>query len=175
MAQSYYKTWAAKNADKVKKYRATWAAKNKGKIRAYMAKWRAKNKLKLRKDKQEWSKKNPDKRKASNAKYYAANKLKLLQQHKKWKDSNKHKVKKHRQARRARLQLATPTWLCMEDRINMAGLYNMAKALSVQTGIKHEVDHIMPLSGKAVCGLNVPWNLQIVSREFNRKKGAVCL
>ena len=48
--------------------------------------------------------------------------------------------------------------------------YEQARSLTRSTGVKHEVDHIVPLRGKTVCGLHVPWNLQVITRHENATK-----
>lgn len=49
--------------------------------------------------------------------------------------------------------------------------YAEADRLTKKTGIKYSVDHVIPLNGKLVSGLHVPWNLQIMTLSDNSKKG----
>ena len=37
-------------------------------------------------------------------------------------------------------------------------------------GIPHEVDHIVPLTSKVVCGLHWEGNMRVVTRRVNRSK-----
>lgn len=72
--------------------------------------------------------------------------------------------------RRASKLKAAPAWLTREHRREMAALYAEARRLTAATGIAHHVDHIVPLQGRTVCGLHVPWNLQILTAKANLAK-----
>lgn len=63
--------------------------------------------------------------------------------------------------------LPTPAWA---DKSEIKALYKKAKSMSKDTGIRYEVDHVIPLRGKTVCGLHVETNLRIVTKEENMKK-----
>ena len=64
--------------------------------------------------------------------------------------------------RRAAKANRTPTWLSCEDFWMMREAYSLCALRSKITGVKHHVDHVVPLRGKSVCGLHVPWNLQVI-------------
>ncbi len=63
-----------------------------------------------------------------------------------------------------------PKWLTDEHWDQIAALYAKAQRLSLETGIKHHVDHIYPLRGKLCSGLHVPWNLQVSLADVNLRK-----
>jgi hypothetical protein len=65
------------------------------------------------------------------------------------------------------LVLATPLW---RDRGEIGKIYEEAKRLSIETGIKHQVDHIYPIQSKFACGLHVHHNLQILKKSQNLSK-----
>lgn len=70
-------------------------------------------------------------------------------------------------ARRAGIERATPRWA---DRSAIKKVYEECIRLSRETGIRHEVDHIVPLKGKKVSGLHVHWNLRPIPAATNRAK-----
>jgi len=82
------------------------------------------------------------------------------------------KAKKNsREAKRrsAKLQ-ATPTWLTKEHFDEIDQIYWLAQDLKAVSGQNYHVDHIIPLQGESVCGLHVPWNLQVLPSEINISK-----
>lgn len=72
--------------------------------------------------------------------------------------------------RRAVKLLAVPAWLSQSHKIQMAEIYNLSNNMLLSTGVIHHVDHIVPLQSGNVCGLHVPWNLQILTADKNRMK-----
>jgi 5-methylcytosine-specific restriction endonuclease McrA len=72
--------------------------------------------------------------------------------------------------RKKRARQATPTWLTTRQLQEIRNFYERAASLTKVTCIPHEVDHIVPLQARTVCGLNVPWNLQVLTAEENRRK-----
>jgi hypothetical protein len=67
---------------------------------------------------------------------------------------------------------ATPKWLNWMHRAQIQEFYEIAAARTMQTGVEHNVDHVVPIKGKKVSGLNVPWNLQVLTALANQRKHA---
>lgn len=63
-----------------------------------------------------------------------------------------------------------PIWLTSGQIFEMESVYTYCSALR-NCGLDYHVDHIVPLRGKIVSGLHVPWNLQVILGSDNVKKG----
>jgi len=75
----------------------------------------------------------------------------------------------HGVRRRQHERQATPEWA---DKQAIAAIYREAERLTRETGEQYVVDHIVPLRGRVVSGLHVPWNLRVIHWKPNAKKGA---
>jgi hypothetical protein len=117
---------------------------------------------------------NKDEVKAKNTIWREKNKDKFLQMLKNYKSINKEKYDSYNREywskRNAAKLQRTPLWLTQNDQWMIKEIYELALLRSKVTGIKWEVDHIIPLQGKMVSGLHVPLNLQVISATENRSK-----
>ena len=107
----------------------------------------------------EWRKNNPDKVKNQ----------KIIKQA--YKLANPHKTLALTAKRRAAKKCRTPKWLTSDDFWMIEETYNLAVRRRDLTGFAWHVDHIVPLQGKQVSGLHVPWNLQVIPWRDNLRKG----
>ena len=83
-----------------------------------------------------------------------------------------YKVAKCKRASKRRAQKMRATLpLSSEYLQQIQDFYWLAKDLFAVTGEAYHVDHIVPLQGKNVCGLHVPWNLQVLPADINLSKG----
>lgn len=111
--------------------------------------------------------KNKDKRDASMKRYALANKERINQRAREYQKKNPHVFRASGSFRRARLRNATPPWITPQMREDIKSLHAQAELLELETGIQFDVDHIVQLDGKTVCGLHVPWNLRLLKHSDN--------
>lgn len=114
-----------------------------------------------------WFSNNKARHRELTQRWYNDNKEQHLQNSKEWYAANKHRKLATTNARDDRCKNATPPWVNM---VEIQAVYQKAKAITQATGIPHEVDHIVPITHEAVCGLNAPINLQVIPASENRRK-----
>ena len=155
--RKYYAKNKTKELERLRRYRL----ENPDKRKATVGKYYRNNKAKHREGVYKWRAKNKEKVLEINRNSWEANKGKWLPLNKEWNKKNPGKKNAYAAAYRARRNKAIPPWVNKKDFVE---IYQLAKSLG------QVVDHIVPLKGKNVCGLHVPWNLQIISQSENSKK-----
>lgn len=110
-----------------------------------------------------WNQQNKEKRRLSCRKWRSKNLEYDRERQRKFQKENLSLYAHNQGNRRARIKNATPVWLTDLQKKEIKDFYiNKPKGM--------EVDHIVPLKGKNVCGLHVPWNLQYLTKFENISK-----
>ena len=65
---------------------------------------------------------------------------------------------------------AVPNWLTLEQKKEIRKLHLKQKQIRDTQNKEYHIDHIVPLNGETVCGLHVPWNLQLIPEKENLSK-----
>lgn len=144
--------------------------RNRDKVNTQRRKRYAKNPKKFLEESSNWRKRNKEKIQNLSRRYYKENKDKIQDYRKRYEKKAKHIIAAGKARYRAAKRNAVPGWLTEDHHKEIASIYKRREEVSTETGITHHVDHIVPLQGKNVCGLHVPWNLQVIPASENLKK-----
>lgn len=117
-----------------------------------------------------WAEENPERRHEIHRKNRDKDRDNHNARNRAWNAKNQHVKTALEGKRRATKLQATPNWLSTFQLKQMADTYAIAAKLTGITGELYHVDHIVPLQGKKVSGLHVPWNLQVIPAKDNLAK-----
>jgi hypothetical protein len=170
------RTYNEKSKERRLRWQKEYQARSREEYLKYQQEYRRSNQTQLKCQKKKYYLENREKIAEKGVAYREAQKDKIATRQKKWYAKNKSKVKAYKQAnrdrvaavsakRRARKLAATPAWLTAAHNEQIKMFFEAADAYQVH------VDHIVPLKGKNVCGLHVPWNLQVLDATTNVSKG----
>ena len=148
-------------------------------------KYEAENREKRRQEKRDFYATNLEKELERKRLHYALNTEKEKARSARWREENREYLRekdrqdaKNRpayfcyktQKRHAAKLQRTPAWLSEEQLKEIQVEYELSAWCSQVMGVKYNVDHIVPLQGKTVCGLHVPWNLRVIPASDNFRK-----
>lgn len=139
--------WIKNNPERVKERNLKFASKRRELNRAYSKKWRSENPERCRQLKTQWRRNNPEKSKQMNRLYFERN------------PGAKLEIRNRYRARlaNAKVGITKP----------MRVVYQMARRVSKCTGIKFDVDHIIPISKG---GKHCIENIRAIPAIINRRK-----
>lgn len=159
----YYAANAARIKSAVKRYRKD----NSETVRARAAKYRNEHRAEHLATLKSYRKANRARVDASIARWHKAHPERTRAAALAWYYRNPDKCNEAKARRRAIEKRVTPAW---RDRARILEVYALAKRLTKTLGIKHHVDHIVPLRSALVCGLHVEHNLRVIPAAENRSK-----
>ncbi len=148
-----FRDYCIENSEKLKIQRAVYSKVNSDKAITRSSEWAKNNRDRSREIKTKWRENNSEKMKEIRNEWAKNNPEYLTFICRKYQIS---KVN------------ASPKWA---DKKKMIAIYKESRRLSLETGIQHHVDHIVPITSDIVCGLHCEANLQILTFSENVKKG----
>jgi hypothetical protein len=132
------------------------------------AAYRAANREKVNAKSAECHKKNPECHRKASERYRNKNKEKCYSAQERSRIAKPHKYRAYVRTRQASKLKATPAWI---NQFFVGEIYDLAELRTKAIGFKWQVDHIVPLQSKLVCGLHWEINLQVLPEGVNKSKG----
>lgn len=158
---------------------------NKDRVAAAFKNWYERNREHNIARTREWQATNPDKVRQHDVTRYERHRARIIARAttwnrnnretnyaaiRRWRIHNKARLCNYAAVRRGLKGRATPAWLSDEQQAELLLYYTTAQAMTEAIKHPYEVDHEIPLNSPYVCGLHVPWNLQILPQQINRIK-----
>lgn len=144
--------WEFKNPEKAKAANKRWDDNNRERRREIVRLSKRRNKA----TSDAWKKANLERKRATDRASYLRNIEKVRAR-------QRIMAKRHRAERYTQV----PAWANAKA---IAALYRQAEHQTKETSVAHEVDHIVQLRSKIVCGLHWEGNMQVIPAEINRQK-----
>ncbi len=144
--------WRTANPDKVNAQKRAYCKANTEQVKAWKSAEQKRNRAAAN---------------ARNQRYAETHREQLRAKNAAWAQANPGKCTAKAARRRASLLQATPSWA---DHDLMDSYYELASIYREHAQLEVEVDHVVPLQGKKVCGLHVHSNLQIIDSLTNKSK-----
>ena len=148
---TYKEAYATKNVKYIKARKAKYYQENKESMAVYNTQYRIENVTKINTRKAQYRSDNRDRINARNTQYAMENRAKVYE------NNAKRRVAKLNQ---------TPD-LTLNERQEIVNLYELSKFAYEVSGVKHHVDHIIPI---AKGGIHHPLNLQVITAKENLTK-----
>lgn len=168
--------WKKANPEKSRQIEQAWRAANPDKVKALKKRYREKYPKKVAASSKKWREQNRELKNEITRRCYNAKpeQYRVAYKRKREQDPVRYKaVDAARTRRRQAMKLQrTPAWLTEDDFWLIEQAYELAARRTELFGFPWHVDHVVPLQGKAVSGLHVPWNLQVIPGVENIRKGA---
>ena len=167
-AREYFREYDRKRAAARVEYRRAVYVAEKDSVKSASRDYYARNREAVSARKKAYDAANAAAKAESFRRWRQANADHLAREKSRWAQENPEKVRAASARRRTAQLRATPPW---SDRAAIEAIYQAAVDLERATGIRHHVDHIVPLRGRTVCGLHVPANLRVIPAAENQAKG----
>jgi hypothetical protein len=170
-ATAYSKSYYKENKETVLAKSAIYYEENKEEKLAYQKTYGTEHKEEKQTYNTDYYQENKERLIAEQHVRYQENKEGIFAQQAVYRKANLEMFAAFAARRRAAKLQRTPLWFTKDDFKKIKSFYTLARKMTKETGIKHEVDHILPLCGEEISGFHHWNNLQVLTKKQNSAKG----